>query len=104
MKSTIKLLKNDIELILKNIEPDKELIKVVLDRTLNNSKIDDYKIICDETNNVDEFFIYVDIILMSKHLPSSILLNFVLGVNNICELRRLRKKKINSIYNDNIKK
>jgi len=102
MKNMTKLLKNKIDSTLQNIEPDRESIKVVLDRILFNSYVNEYNIVCDETNNYDDNFINVDITIKTKAVPSFIAITTVIGKNKIRELKNLRKKKLNTIYHDNI--
>ena len=74
------------------------LIKKYLNNFIINNKILDFKIICDESNNTEIDYVYIDIQIYSYSYICPTIIEFVIKINKISMLRKLRKSKLKEIY------
>jgi len=76
----------------------KSYISNILNKNISNNNINLYKVICDETNNIEIDSIYIDVYIFIHNSNCSTVISFFKNVNKISRLRKLRKDKLKKIY------
>jgi len=99
----IQTIQSDILKILDNLiiydnnKVSRNIITHLIKKYLNNFIINN-KIICDESNNTEIDYVYIDIQIYSYSYICPTIIEFVIKINKISMLRKLRKSKLKEIY------
>jgi len=105
----IQTIQNDIYnllddlIIYENNKISRDFIKYQFYTFLNNHKynnINKIKVTCDNSNNIFDIdkFIYIDLYIYMPDNSCSTIMSFVIKIDGITKLRKLRKNKLTEIY------